>query len=432
MIQCRQRCKVGDSLQRLVVACLAFSLTFLGYGLSSALAAAGDLDPTFDGDGIRVVNQSRTNRGQAAAVQADGKIVVAGFSNLFGTDDFAVMRFNTNGSLDPAFDGDGIQIVNQSGTNQGRAVAIQADGKIVVAGYSNILGTDDFAMMRFNTNGSLDPTFDGDGIRVVNQSGTNRGQAVAIQADGKIVVAGFSNLFGTDDFAVMRFNTNGSLDPTFDGDGIRVVNQSGTNRGQAVVIQANGKIVVAGYTNALGTDDFAVMRFNTNGGLDPTFDGDGIRVVNQSRTNRGQAVAIQADGKIVVAGYSNSLGTDDFAVMRFNTNGSLDPTFDGDGIQIVNQVGTNQGRAVVLQADGKVVVAGVSNLFGTDDFAVMRFNPNGSLDVTFGGDGIRVVNLSGTDQGQAVTLQADGKIVVAGYTNFLGTDDFEVMRFLGQ
>ena len=243
-------------------------LVLAAWPLPNALAADGDLDTTFDTDGkVTTAIGTSDDNGTAVAIQSDGKIVAAGLS-LNGTSyDFALARYNTNGTLDTTFDTDG-KVVTPFGSSIDIAysVAIQADGKIVAAGsYNN--GTDnDFALARYNTNGSLDTTFDTDGKVVTSfGSGYDVAHSVAIQSDGKIVAAGgYDN--GTDwDFALARYNTNGSLDTTFDTDG-KVVTPfgSGDDEAYGVAIQSNGKIVVAGDGQVDAKHRFAVARYLDN------------------------------------------------------------------------------------------------------------------------------------------------------------------------
>ena len=202
-------------------ALLGVAILVAGGFATAVRAAGGSLDTTFDSDGIAITNLGGTNDfGTSVAIQTDGKIVVAGASFKNGGYDFALTRYNSNGSLDTAFDGDigtgnGIVITDFGGTNDsGSSVAIQADGKIVVAGYSDASGGYDFALVRYNSNGSLDTTFDSDGIAIANLGGTDSGSSVAIQTDGKIVVAGASYANGASDLALARFDaTQPTLNP---------------------------------------------------------------------------------------------------------------------------------------------------------------------------------------------------------------------------
>ena len=371
---------------------------------------------------------SGEDRGRAVAIQSDGKIVVAGRSHN-GTDwDFAVVRYNTDGSLDSSFDTDGkVTTPIGSAGDFGWAVAIQSDGKIVVAGYGHN-GTDhDFAVVRYNTDGSLDSSFDTDGkVTTPIGSGDDLGVSMAIQSDGKIVVAGYSDNGSNYDFAVVRYNTDGSLDSSFDTDGkVTTPIGSGGDEGSAVAIQSDGKIVLAGYSYNGSNYDFAVVRYDTDGSLDSSFDTDGkVTTPFGSNPSRGRAVAIQSDGRIVVAGNADNGSNNDFAVVRYNTDGSLDSSFDTDG-KLTTPIGSGDdvGRAVALQSDGKIVVAGLSSNGTDDDFAVVRYNTDGSLDTSFDTDGKVTTPIgSGNDVGRAVALQSDGSIVVAGF-GWNGTDD---------
>jgi len=428
------------SLRQLIVAATASAALLLGYRASPVLAAAGNLDPTFDGDGIRVVNLLGDDRGQGVALQKDGKIVVAGYTNAAGSNDFAAVRLNSNGTLDPTFVpvnnggqlSGGIQIVRQSGDDRGQAVVIQADGKIVIAGYTNLFNNNDFMIVRLNTNGTLDLGFNNGGIQIVRQSGDDRGQAVVIQADGKIVVAGYTNIFGNNDFMIVRLNTNGTLDLSFNNGGIQILNQPGDNRGQGVALQADGRIIVAGYSNVFDPNDFMVARLTTSGLLDLAFGNRGLRITGLSGNDQGRAVKVQTDGKIVIAGFTNTFDPNDFLVMRLTANGNLDTTFDRDGIALASLSGNDQGQAVAIQTNGQIVVAGSTNTFGLSDVMVARFTANGSLDASFGSRGIIAQGLSGNNFAQAVALQTDGKIVAAGSTDTFNVSDFEVMRLLGQ
>lgn len=415
----------------------------LSSGVRWAFAAAGDLDVSFDVDGRQVFRSSTSDdRGFAVALQPNvGKIVVAGETNFFGNTDALVLRFNANGSPDPTFHTNGRRIYDEPGAaDHGQAVAVQTDGRITVAGYSNLFGSNDVLLLRFNANGSLDTTFDNNGRRIFISNGSDdRALALAVQPiSGKIVVAGYTNQFGTNDVLVMRFNANGSADTSFDTDGRVVISGPGNNIGQALALQSDGKIVIAGYTNELGTNDFLLLRLNTDGALDRSFDGDGRLIISGfGGDDRAQALAIQSDGRIVVAGYSNGVGNNDFAVASLKSDGSFDTSFDVDGRQIISSFGgDDRAQAVAVQKINdmiKIVLAGYTNAAGSNDFAVARLNSSGSLDSAFGvGGRVVTAGFGGDDRAQAVTLQTDGRIVVTGYSNGLGTNDAVVARYLAQ
>jgi uncharacterized delta-60 repeat protein len=341
--------------------------------LMGSPSGAGSLDACFDMDGKLTTDfYPDSASGHAMAIQTDGKIVLAGNS----TYDFALARYNTNGSLDSTFDGDGKLITDfPSSDDDVFAIGIQADGKIVVAGYSKIGSNFDVLLARFNTNGSLDTTFDTDGKVVTDFGSSDEAYALGIQADGKIVVAGYSKIGSSNsDVLLARFNTNGSLDTTFDTDGKVVTDFGSTDEAHALGIQADGKIVTAGASGG----SFALARYSPNGALDTTFDTDGKVITPIALFDSASALGIQADGKIVVSGsitVSYPPARDiDFALVRYNTNGSLDTTFDGDGKVTTAFAGLDGNRALGIQADGKIVVAG-HHVYSGSDFALARYNP---------------------------------------------------------
>jgi uncharacterized delta-60 repeat protein len=432
------------SVRLLAVLALLVAMTAIGSSASAEQISAGVLDTTFGGGDGKVISDIVTadsDEARAVAIQADGKIVVAGYSNGSGNFDFALARYTTSGVLDTTFGGGDGKVTTDIVTadaDYAQAVAIQADGKIVVAGYSNGSGTNDFALARYTTAGVLDTTFGGGDGKLVTDIVTadqDFAYAVSIQADGKIVVAGTSNGSGTNDFALARYTTAGALDATF-GTGGKVTTDIVTadnDIGSAMVIQADGKIIVSGRSNGSGSFDFALARYTTAGALDATF-GTGGKVTTDivtADTDIVNAMAIDADGKIVVFGETNGAGAGyDFALARYTTAGALDATF-GTGGKVTTDMGADYGYAVAIQADGKIVVAGTSNGSGTNDFALARYTPAGVLDTTFSQDGKVLTDINtGTDDIRAIAIDADGKIVVAGTSDGSGTTDFALARYL--
>lgn len=409
-------------------------LSVLALPLAS-VAQDGSLDLTFSTDGI--VNTdvgTALDNARSIAIQTDGKIVVAGFADVGGDFDFAVVRYNTDGSLDNTFDSDG-KVTTPVGVSMDYAysVAIQSDGKIVVVGQSNIGGNNDFAVVRYNTNGSLDNTFDTDG-KVTTPIGAYSDVAtfVTIQSDGKIVVVGSSNnVSGFTEFALVRYNTDGSLDNTLDTDGMLTTVVGNDDFANSAAIQSDGKIVVVGYSDAGASYDFALVRYNTDGSLDNSLDIDGMLTTSIGNFDEARSVAVQSDGKIVVAGRSNNGSNYDFSLVRYNSNGSLDNSFDSDGILTTSiGVGDNEAYALAIQSDGKIIVAGISNNGSSIDFTLVRYNTNGSLDNTFDTDGIVTTDIAtNTNEAFSLALQSDGKIVVVG-NSYNGSDfDFAVVRY---
>jgi len=380
-------------------------------------AAPGDLDTTFDGDGKVTTNfTAGDDVARGVAIQSDGKIVTAGSAG--NTPDFALARYNTDGSLDITFDGDGkVTTSFTAGEARARGVAIQADGKIVAVGEVGVNPNLDFALARYNADGSLDTTFGVNGLVTTEFNGTDRARGVAIQSDGKIVAVGDD---GNADFALARYNTDGSLDITFDGDGKVTTDIFFGDSAHGVAIQSDGKIVAVG-----DSVDFALARYNADGSLDTTFDGDGIVETDFSGNDVAFAVAIQSDGKIVAVGRDDFIDSD-FAIARYNADGSLDTTFDGDGKVTTDITASDAAFAVAIQSDGKIVAVGVDGIIIDVDFAIARYNADGSLDTTFDGDGLVTTEFNGSDIAHGVAIQSDGKIVAVGQD---GTSDFALARY---
>ncbi|GAB4561480.1 MAG: hypothetical protein Tsb007_26200 [Rhizobacter sp.] len=383
-------------------------------GLDISFGTAGKASaPAFGGDR------------SAMALQADGKTVMVG-----GTfTDFVLARFNADGTLDASFGVDG-KVTTDMGsglrTEEALGVAIQADGKIVVVGYTAIPNTPPapalpatFALARYNNNGSLDTTF-GTGGRVSGNVNGNA-HAVAIQADGKIVVVGeFASGATTDssDFTVARFNPDGTLDMPFGTSG---TGQFVTDFGQApngarnVVIEPDGAIVVSGSVTGSATQT-DIARYLPNGTLDSRFGSGGKLTL--AGTLVGEGLVRQPDGKFVLVGGETTASVPAsarFVLMRLNPDGSPDASFGNAGRVDAALSEHATAKGVALQADGKIVAVGTRALSANTNFIVARYGTNGDLDTGFGLAGTLSVDFFGsTDIGENVLVQPDGKILVGG------------------
>lgn len=409
----------------------------------SAHALPGDLDTSFGGDGFVHTDFAADgldiSSAGGIAIQTDGRIVVVGFARGIGFDLRVpvLARFTSLGNLDTTF-GSGGKVLIDFGmiSDAGSAIAIQADGKLVVAGTTAASATSSqrfAALARLNPNGSLDATFGSGGIvtsnRVVGSIVVGSISAMAIQSNGRILVAGSA---GTD-FLLARFTSSGNPDTSFgmvsgglpNLTGAITTDFGGTDIAQAMAIQGDGRIVVVGSSVAVGDSRFAIARYASNGLLDNTF-GSGGRVTTDfvSDDNGGATgdaalgVAIQDNGRIVVVGRAETdgLANGDFALARYNADGSLDTTFGGDGkVTTAFATGANDvAHAVAIQADGRIVAAGLSGAALNEVFALARYNSNGTLDATFGGDGRVTTDRRGITGSDVAIQKSDGRIVVAG------------------
>ncbi|MCG6920093.1 MAG: right-handed parallel beta-helix repeat-containing protein, partial [Acidobacteria bacterium] len=402
----------------------------------------------------------------SVALQSDGKILVGGFGYVSWATDFTVARYNADFRLDSTFGAAGIATTNLDLDDEGWTVALQPDGKILLGGHDRVgssWGNDDFAVVRYDSNGILDTaTFNpgggfGDFLQkpgtVDTQVRTDTfdlGRPMALQGT-KIVLAGpverapASYLY---QFGVARYLDTGQLDTTFNAGGTpgtaTVSVGASSDWANAIVVDASasGYILLAGASTdtAGGNDfDFSMVRYQLDGTLDASF-GAGGKVKTDLRGGQdwGAGVAVQSDGKIVMAGGSIGPGGDtDFAVVRYVANGtSLDASFGSGGMAFTPMApgdASDEASALVLQPDGKiVVVGGATNASGDYDFAVVRYNTDGSLDTSFGFGGKVTTPIGGGDDvATAVVLQPDGRIVVVGHSyNTLTQDtDFAMVRY---
>ncbi len=411
----------------------------VGSGIGIAHAAPGDLDAGFGAGSGKVTTAIGTggDYARALAVQPDGKLVVAGYCNNGGNSSFCLARYNADGSLDTGFNGSG-KVVAPIGTgfDYVYALALQPDGKLVAAGSCANSGNRSFCLARYNADGNLDTGFNGSG-KVVTPigSGDDYAYALAVQPDGKLVAAGTCANGGPYDFCLARYNTNGSLDTSFNGSG-KVITSigSGDDNAYALAVQPDGKLAVAGTCSNGGNSDFCLARYNNDGSLDTSFNGSGKVITSiGSGSDYAVALALQPDGKLVATGGCGNGLSADFCLARHNTDGSLDNSFNGSG-KVVTSIGNGvaDAKTLALQPDGKLVVAGVCATGSNHDFCLTRYNADGSLDTAFNGSGV-VVTPVGSNGGlaHALALQPDGKLVAAGYCRNGTEDDFCLARYEG-
>lgn len=375
---------------------------------------AGDLDSTFSADGIAITNINPGNDfGLAMAVQPDGRIVVAGMTTA-PPEHIALVRYLPDGDIDGSFGTDGV-VITPVGVLNSRAasIAIQPDGRILIGGEATVdpLAGSVFMLARYHADGTLDNSFGIGGILTDDiGSGAEREMRLALQADGMIVVAGQALL----DIAVVRYTTNGSRDSTFATDGLRVMDIDGGPDGAPVVaLQQDGNIVAACYSlAATGTDaDHALFRCTPNGDLDPAFGTGGIAVhAVTAYDDMPEAIAIQPDGRIVVAGVNIGSGFQRAMLARYLADGSVDASFAQSGATLASVGNWSYFSAMTLLPDGKIVAAGWTDGW----FLLMRYNGDGSLDSGFGDDGVVVTEIGSNAWAAGLAIQPDGRLLLCG------------------
>ena len=408
----------------------------------NANAAPGVPNLSFGMNGY--VTSESGNTFSSLVKQADGKILVAG-GNVNSTS-FSIWRYDKNGVLDKEFGTNGLSsiAVPNSKYNVAAGIALQNNGKILVTGTATNDSTmNAFAVLRLNTDGSLDKTFGNIGYVLTEISAyQDNPAAIAIQSDGKIVVAGTSSPGAGQtgaDFAIVRYLENGTLDQSFATSGILTVNLYGGDNGEnkddtayALALQSDGSIIVAGksYRNHGSNfyDDAALIKVTSNGTLDPSFGQNGMVKTNLNGSpSLIHSLAIQSDGKILAMGQIELAGQYAFLVMRYAANGSLDSSFGSGGIVSTHLTGFDPAWAGALLSNGKIVLAGSSYVQnGTSTYtsksSFVKYNADGSLDTTFGTSGkiqqnINSDGLQNQDSIRSIIETSDHGILGVGSTS---------------
>jgi uncharacterized delta-60 repeat protein len=455
----------------------AFLAALLAVIAAAAMAQVpGSLDSSFavGGKFTNLAIGSASDDGRVIALQSDGKIVMAGSCAIGGVEKFCLARLNPNGTLDPDFDGpDALNPGNgkfafafTDSFDLATALRVQSDGKIIVAGRCKTGANYDFCIARLLPTGAFDTSFNAAGGAMAGKlvvsfganNNTSEFGAIALQADGKIVMAGACDGVSNQDFCLVRLNTDGTFDENFDGPGttpgngkFRLAVGAGIDRAAAIAVQPDGKLIIAGTC----VTDFCFVRLETNGDLDASFDGplgtgDGkfsVAIGNSTDTLR--AITLQPDGKIVAVGECYASPTlVKMCVARLLENGALDTAFDGpdpvgapaDGKFLLSFTpDSNEARAVFMQPDGKIVVVGSCWNVNNFDACLARLNGDGSLDTSFDGNdpllpgnGKFLLSLvPGDETMYASAQQADGKIVIAGGCTSASNRDFCIARLQG-
>ncbi|MGB5846995.1 MAG: hypothetical protein WBH40_00830 [Ignavibacteriaceae bacterium] len=422
--------------------CYFVSLTVLYFSFSSLCIAQspGDLDKTFGKGGkVNLGIGGYYDVAKSMALQNDGKIVVVGYGkeSLVSFKGLSMTRYLQNGEMDNEFGNYGvIHRVTMDLEGEANSVVIQKDNKIVVAGYSISPSTnnEEITLIRFTENGNVDKSFGIKGFTVTEVSSEkDNAESVAIQRDGKIVVVGSTDHKPTTDIVLIRYDENGSIDYSFGINGIVITDiNSSLDIGKSLVIQSDGKIIVSGYTHIINKFFMTLLRYDSNGALDPTFGNGGI-IVTEINGRRGKMdMAMQNDGKIILVGPSEVESSHHFTVLRFNKNGSLDKSFGNNGVTKTIIGNYSEAESVALDLNGNIVVAGTTEL-GNEEFVVAMYNQGGMLVREFGLDGVVKIGFikNSVDRAHSVVIDNDGNIIVAGETKN-GYTTFGLVRLIGK
>ena len=401
--------------------------------LRVSFAQPGSLDNTFGISGKTIISlDTFTDQFNALAIQSDQKILFAGITlNGYTKSNFALLRCKTNGSLDSTFGVEGKVSTFIEKGSQANSVAVQSDGKILVGGNSSWF----INLARYHSNGNIDSSFGTKGIVITDVSDYygEKCQSMAIQSDGKILIGGYGQHKTNDKpyFILARYNSDGTLDNSFGTGGI-VIGIAG--KGHSMALQSDGKILLGGALDY----KFKLARYNIDGTLDISFGTGGEVITTVGSSAEANALSIQSDGKILLGGYGYPSGIiSGFALVRYNSDGSLDNSFGKDGI-VITTIGSFSAisNAMKIQTNGKIVLAGYAFSSSSNyDVAIARYNSNGILDVGFGAGGTVITPIGAPysyNSANALSIQKDGKIVLGGFTyNAISKTDMLALRYEG-
>ena len=420
---------------------------------------SGTLDTSFNSKGFvthhNAAGGNSRDHGKAITTDNQGHILVAGQSYNGSDYDLALWRYNADGTLDTTFGMKGfVTHHNAAGGNwSDRVYSITTDsqGRILVAGESYNGSDMDMVIWRFHTDGTLDTTFGTGGVVVHNNAaggnGDDSGRSITVDSQGRILVAGYSlNSSGNSDMVIWRYNADGTLDTSFDGDGIVVHNSAaggnGNDYGYSIITDGQGRILVAGQSFNGSNDDMVIWRYNIFGSLDVSFGTGGIVVHHNAAggggNDLGRSIAIDSQGRILVAGHSQNSSDYDMVVWRYNPDGTPDTSFGTNGFVVHNSAAggnsNDYGRSITIDGKERILITGESYNGSDYDMVIWRYNPDGTLDTSFGNNGVVVHNSAAGgnnhDHGLSITIDSQGKILVTGDSYNGSNYDMALWRYI--
>jgi uncharacterized delta-60 repeat protein len=402
----------------------------------------GTLDTSFGRGGIVITPFAGFDSAvQSLLIQPDNKIIAGGSITKSGSTQFSLARYNIDGSLDETFGNLGQAITNYPELMVMSSIALQSGGKIIVAGnlYNSSISISRFVLVRYDSNGILDTSFGIDGRVITNISDKlDRIASVIIQNDGKIIASGATSDDATySDFAMVRYNFNGTLDTSFGNNGVVITSLKAWDYANSITLQNDNEIIIAGTTSKdfdlnLGFDyNFSVAKFNKFGNLDLTFGDAGFVIIGSPDANeKAFSVKVNTDGKIVLAGEHHS-SKYAFMLAQLLPNGDLDTAFGNNGV-VINSLSNEFIESVAMQIDGKFLITEYHGTGGccSADIKLIRFLEDGNYDTTFGTNGVVTADfLNENNQANAIVIQDDGKIIIGGVSGNQIHSDYGLARF---
>lgn len=353
------------------------------------------------------VDASFAVQANAVAVDNNMNILAAGLSQNFtnGHGSGYIARYLPLGGTDTSFGTNGVTITTQGDSTSFDAIGFQSTNKIVVAGQVIISSVPKAALFRYTTAGALDASFGNSGIAIVPSftgAGGSGFMAAKVQSDDKIVAAGGASIAGKPFTLLARFNSNGTLDNSFGGNGVIIITIGAASAVNGLAIQPNGYIVTGGISQSAAPSQLAIARFTPTGSIDNLFGTNGITLttIPNASFSRIYGITLQGDGSIIVAGTASfDDGSQVFVIARYTSGGILDTTFNGTGIVQTSIDFASTAFSVLVQDDGQIVAAGFTSGNTNGSFAAVRYNTDGTLDTTFGTNGITTIQLNPDGQG---------------------------------
>ncbi len=391
-------------------------------------ADSGSLDVTFGVDGVVTYDGGLgDDRGYAVAVDAGGKVLIAGQSYSAVGPAMAIWRYRKIGTLDTSFGVNGVVLSSGSG----RAITLDSSGKILVAGYKDKGNNDGMAIWRYDSSGTADNSFASGGMVTTADAHDNYGYSIALDGSNKIVVAGSTSSGSTTAMALWRYDAAGEPDAAFNNTGRAVFSSGhGFDRGTASRVLAGGKILVAGRCFNGHDFDMKIWRYMANGELDTGFANSGVVDYDSGGDDAAAALVVDGYGRILVTGHSRDGSTYNMKVWRYTAAGVLDTSFNNSGIVTYDDGHNDHGNAIALDSLGNIVVAGYRYNGSFSEVVLWRYKADGAPDGTFGDNGMAVYSDGRDNYPRAIALAPSGKIIVVGFGDNGSDSDLKIWRFI--